>query len=202
MLMKYICACLNTNGGVVKLRNHHCAIARSSDLYAWYSRVEDSLFDESSTFIQLKGNCNDALLYLVIKPLNYLFSLNMHLFFSRHTNTIRVGYTQAIGILRSKEKIGSLYELPSVVGDFEYNKTLSNVSANDQIQFKNIVGRNVPQIFSKMIDKHLSAFCNNKGGRILFGIENKEFRVVGVELTNEDKRLISMKLYKYSHNNI
>ncbi|CAC5424538.1 unnamed protein product [Mytilus coruscus] len=133
VVMKYISACLNTNGGIVKLNNRHFQKATGKDLDEW-------------------------------------------------------------------DKSGSLSELPAVEGDFEYEKMHSTLSENDQIQFKEISSKNVPGTFSSMINKYISAFSNHKGGRIFFGIEDKKFKVVGVELTEEDKKSITNLMYDKMEN--
>ncbi|XP_052090134.1 uncharacterized protein LOC127726709 isoform X2 [Mytilus californianus] len=194
-VMKYICACLNSDGGVVKLKNHHWKKAIGKDLDDWYNDLEKQLFDDSSKFIELEGKYHDELLFLRIRPLNYIFSVDMYLYFPRNTDIVAVRYNQAIDILRTYDKSGSLTELPAVAGDFEYKKTQSTLSENDQIQFKEIKSAKVPSKFSSMINKYISAFCNHKGGRIFFGIEDKEFKVVGVPLTELDKESITRIMY-------
>ncbi|VDI04320.1 Hypothetical predicted protein [Mytilus galloprovincialis] len=195
VVMKYICACLNSDGGIVKLKNQHWNKAIGKDLDDWYNDLEKQLFDDSSKFIQLEGKYNDEILFLRISPLNYVFSVDMYLYFPRNTDIVSVRYNQAIDILRTHDKSGSLTELPAVGGDFEYQKKLSTLSESDRIQFKEIKSSKVPSKFSSMINKYISAFCNHKGGRILFGIEDKEFKVVGVQLTELDKESITRIMY-------
>lgn len=195
-VLKYITACLNTDGGVVTLKNNDWKGATGKHLDDWYGIVEQNLFDESSKFIKFEGMYQDRILRLRITPLHYLFSVDMHLYFPRNTDIVEVKYKQAIEILKTNDKSGSLSELPATEEYFEHKKKMSKLSENDRIQFKEIRSDNIPSKFSSTINKYISAFCNHKGGRILFGIEDKEFKVVGVELTNEDKESISM-LYKY-----
>ncbi|CAC5402562.1 unnamed protein product [Mytilus coruscus] len=173
--MKYISACLNTNGGIVKLKNRHWDKATGKDFDEWYGDVEKHLFSDSTKFIELQGKYNHEILYLQIKPLIYVFSVNTYLYFPRNTDIVEVGYTQVIDILLRRDKSGSLSELPVVEEDFEFKKTHSTLSENDRIQFKEIKSQNVPSTFSSMINKYISAFCNHKGGRIFFGIEDKGF---------------------------
>lgn len=194
--MKYISAYLNTNGGVVKLKNHDCIKTNGKHLDMWYKVLEEKLFEESSKYITKEGEYNDEIILLHIKPLDRLFTVDMYLYFPRTTEVIEAKYTQAIGILCSNDTPGSLSDLPFVKRDFEHNKALQNLSENDQIQFKNIKNesKNFLSKFSSKIDKYISAFSNHKGGRILFGIEDKEFKVVGVKLTKENKESISKNL--------
>lgn len=192
VVMKYISACLNTDGGIVKLNNRHFHKASGKDLDEWYGDIEKQLFNDSTKFITFEGKYYTEILYLHIKPLHYIFSVDTYLYFPRNTDIVEAKYEQAIDILRISDKSGSLTELQAVEGDFECDKTHSTLSENDQIQFKEITSKNIPGTFSSMINKYISAFSNHKGGRIIFGIEDKKFKVVGVELTEEDKKSISM----------
>lgn len=194
-VVKYITACLNTDGGVVKLKNNDWKDATGKYLDDWYGIVEQNLFDECSKFIKFEGTYQDKILRLRITPLPYLFSVDMNLYFPRNTDIVEVKYTQAIEILKTNDKSGSLSELPAIVEYFEYKKKISKLSENDRIQFKEIRSDNVPSKFSSTINRYISAFCNHKGGRILFGIEDKEFKVVGVELTNKDKESITKLIH-------
>ncbi|CAC5417985.1 unnamed protein product [Mytilus coruscus] len=199
-VVKYITACLNTDGGVVILKNNDWKDATGKYLDDWYGIVEQKLFDECSKFIKFEGTYQDKILRLRITPLPYLFSVDMHLHFSRNTDIVEVKYTQAIEILKTNDKSGSLSELPAIVEYFEYKKKMSKLSENDGIQFKEIRSDNVPSKFSSTINRYISAFCNHKGGRILFGIEDKEFKVVGVELTNKDKESITKLIHNKMDN--
>lgn len=190
--MRYISACLNTNGGIVKLYNHHWESATGKDLDEWYGDVEKKLFSDSTKFIEFEGRYNEKILYLRIKPLHYIFSVDTYLYFPRNSNIVEARYPQTIDILLPSDKSGSLSELPDVKEVFEYQKTLLTLTENDQIQFKEIKSENIPSTFSSMINQYISAFSNHKGGRIFFGIEDKTFKVVGVELTEKDKQSISM----------
>lgn len=185
-VLKYITACLNTDGGVVTLKNNDWKGATGKHLDDWYGIVEQNLFDESSKFIKFEGTYKDRILQLRITPLHYLFSVDMHLYFPRNTDIVEVKYTQAIEILKTNDKSGSLSELPATEEYFEHKKKMSKLSENDRIQFKEIRSDNIPS--------------KGQGGRILFGIEDKEFKVVGVELTNEDKESIRNLIHNKINN--
>ncbi|VDI34116.1 Hypothetical predicted protein, partial [Mytilus galloprovincialis] len=191
VVMTYISASLNTNGGIVKLNNRHWEKATGKDLDEWYGDVEKQLFSDSPKFIKFEGKYNMEILCLRIKPLHHrIFSVDTYLYFPRNTDIVEAKYAQAIDILLIRDKSGSLSELPAVEGDFDCDQTHLTLSENDQIQFKEITSKNIPGTFSSMINRYISAFSNHKGGRIIFGIEDKKFKVVGVELTEEDKQSI------------
>lgn len=214
-VVKFISALMNTDGGVIRLNNKCHAKADPENFDSWFGRVEQKLFKTCSKFLSFcRGNsysnqmdsfdklpqqrCNTEKLLLKVKPRrDWICTIELYLYLPRVTDVLVVELTEVPSLLNNTDCSHSVHEFFQIIEPFEYGKVHPDAKEeSDQVQFKEIKAKesDIPGKFSNMVNKYISAFCNHKGGRIFFGIEDKRSVVVGVPLTRDDKDSISMSV--------
>ncbi|CAC5399715.1 unnamed protein product [Mytilus coruscus] len=186
-ILRLVCACLNSQDGFeLTLTNKRHDKANTQDFDIWYDRIEKNMKRYFSApickFIDIYGNCNSEKIRIHVKQrAPQLCSLDTYLYYPSVSAVEQVAYTEAIDILNKPRQINKAEEMK--MRSYRMFDTLDDFrNENVNLQFKSITGDSVSTTLSNMCLEYISAFCNHKGGLILFGIEDKEGKVVGVTI--------------------
>lgn len=189
-VLKLVCACLNIKDSrtrTLKLRNKHCKTAKSKDFDDWYDRVEKKMkevfFNHITEYVQLKGDCNSEVLELSVTPAPNLCTLDIYLYFPSVSSADQAKYTKAVDIISQEGPPGPLPTIPNRTYKLDH-EVVGLRNENIDTQFKQITGKDVPNTLANMCSHYISAFGNYKGGVVYYGIEDKNGKVVGVDLSN------------------
>ncbi|KAK3095720.1 hypothetical protein FSP39_018052 [Pinctada imbricata] len=201
VVLKYVCALLNSGGGILHMKsldyNHG---VKSKDLDLWWSGMENKFADIISgddicNYFDMVGNFDDPDLYLFVKSAEHICTIDYHARLPTDTATHEVSYHSVIKLLRKEGRCCSLADLPPIPEHFFYGKTCEQMKQETkQIQFKQLSTPNnpdslmLPDRMSHMVSKYVSAFANHEGGHIFFGIEDDRAAVYGEQLNPLDQQ--------------
>ncbi|XP_069140967.1 schlafen family member 13-like [Argopecten irradians] len=199
-VLKYICALLNSGGGILHMQNlDYNTKVQPKDLDTWWSAMENKMADMISgddicNYFDMVGNYDDEDLYLFVKTSEHLCTLDYYCRLPTDTATHEVSYHSAMKILNSTSEPSDLNDLPLIPTDYKYGETHECLKQETkQIQFKQLSapssrdGKSLPTKIKYTVTRYLSAFANHEGGHIYFGIEDERAAVLGEELSEEEQ---------------
>ncbi|KAK6186067.1 hypothetical protein SNE40_008174 [Patella caerulea] len=199
---KYVCALLNSGGGILQMKNEVSnRFLQSKDLDMWWSGMENAITDVLSgddlcNYLDFVGNFDDKFLYLFVKSSEHLCTLNYHSRLPTETATHDVSHRSVIKLLSKQGQPGLLSDLPPIPKEYYYLQTEESLKQEGkQIQFKSLsthnceVTRSLPKRISAALSKYITAFANHEGGHIYFGIEDQRAEVTGEDLSPEQQEL-------------
>ncbi|XP_060597672.1 schlafen family member 13-like isoform X1 [Ruditapes philippinarum] len=215
IVLKYVCALLNSGGGILHMRNLDAerGVVLSKHLDTWWSGMEIKMAeilsrDDICNYFDLVGNHDDKDLYLFVKTAEHLCSLRYHCRLPTDTATHEVTYQSLLRLLVNHGEAGSLQELPPIPDRYIFGRSAEELKKETkQIQFKQLSapqnksgGKNtLPDRVSGLMIKYVSAFANHEGGHIYFGIGDARASVIGEELTLPDQKnlewLVTNRMY-------
>ncbi|XP_033756520.1 schlafen family member 13-like [Pecten maximus] len=209
-VLKYICALLNSGGGILHMENlDYDARVQPKDLDTWWSAMENKMADIISgddicNYFDMVGNYDDKDLYLFVKTAEHLCTLDYYCRLPTDTATHEVSYHSAMKLLNSNGEPSDLSDLPHVPKEYHYGETHECLKQETkQIQFKQLSapssrdGKSLPTKIKYTVTRYLSAFANHEGGHIYFGIEDVKAAVLGEELSEEEqKRTVDLMVAK------
>lgn len=215
VVLKYVCALLNSGGGILHMRNLDAerGVVLSKHLDTWWSGMEIKMaeilsHDDICNYFDLVGNHDDRDLYLFVKTAEHLCSLRYHCRLPTDTATHEVTYQSLLRLLVNHGEPGSLQELPPIPNRYVFGKSAEELKKETkQIQFKQLASpqnksRNqssLPDRVSGLMIKYVSAFANHEGGHIYFGIGDTRASVIGEELSPADQKnlewLVTNRMY-------
>ncbi|XP_052252656.1 schlafen family member 13-like isoform X2 [Dreissena polymorpha] len=204
IVLKYICALLNSGGGILHMRNIDAqrGPVLSKHLDMWWSGMEVKMAeilsrDDICNYFDLVGNHDDTDLYLFVKTAEHLCTLKYHCILPTDTATHNVTYQSLMRLLVEHGDAGRLEELPPIPDRFVHGRSAEELKKETkQIQFKQLAttfnrqsGRsNLPERVCGLMIKYVSAFANHEGGHIYFGIADTRASVFGEEMSLTDQR--------------
>ncbi|CAC5380773.1 unnamed protein product [Mytilus coruscus] len=213
-VLKYVCALLNSGGGILHMRNlDHVQIGvQPKHLDTWWSGMENKFADILScddicNYFDMVGNYSDPDLYLFVKSAEHLCSLDYHCRLPTDTATHEVTYHSVMKLLQQKGAPCTISDLPQIPENFQYARTDSKIKQETkQIQFKYLSegskdSKPIPQKIKQMVSKYISAFANHEGGHILFGIDDVRASAMG-ELLSEDDQDRTVELINHRMENV
>lgn len=189
-ILRLICACFNSRDGFeLTLINKSHKKASTGEFDIWYDRIEKKMkccfFNSISKYIHKEGDCNsEKIIIHVLQRAPHLCSIETKLYYPSVSAVEQVAYTEAIDILNKPKQINKAEGLK--IRSYRMFESLDDIrNENDNLQFKAIPGDSVSTTLSNLCLNYISAFCNHRGGLILFGIEDKEGKVVGVTMNDK-----------------
>lgn len=217
VVLKYVCALLNSGGGILHMRNLDAerGVVLSKHLDTWWSGMEIKMAeilsrDDICNYFDLVGNHDDKHLYLFVKTAEHLCSLTYHCRLPTDTATHEVTYQSLLRLMVNHGEPGTLLELPPIPGKYEYGKVAEELKKETkQIQFKQLAtpqnkssgGKNtLPERVCSLMIKYVSAFANHEGGHIYYGIGDTRASVYGEELSLPDQKNLEWLITQRMHN--
>ncbi|XP_052773230.1 schlafen family member 13-like [Mya arenaria] len=204
IVLKHVCALLNSGGGILHMRNLDAerGVVLSKHLDTWWSGMEIKMaeilsHDDICNYFDLVGNHDDRDLYLFVKTAEHLCTLKYHCRLPTDTATHDVTYQSLMRLLVERGEPGTLEDLPLVPDRYVFGRSASELKKETkQIQFKQLCAAKnkqkgtstLPERVCGLMVKYVSAFANHAGGHIYFGIADTRANVVGEEMTHADQR--------------
>ena len=210
VVLKYICALLNSGGGILHMKNLDRIQlgVQPKHLDTWWSGMENKMADILScddicNYFDMVGNYSDPDLYLFVKSAEHLCSIDYHCRLPTDTATHEVSYQSVMKLLQSKGEPYTIADLPPVPENFQYGHTNNKIKQETkQIQFKYLSsdiarkeGKSIPERIKQMVTRYISAFANHEGGHIFFGIDDVKASAMGETLTEEDQQKTGKIIY-------
>ncbi|XP_060064963.1 schlafen family member 13-like [Ylistrum balloti] len=209
-VLKYICALLNSGGGILHMQNQdYDTKVQPKDLDTWWSAMENKMADIISgddicNYFDMVGNYDDKDLYLFVKTAEHLCTLDYYCRLPTDTATHEVSYHSTMKLLKASGEPSDLCDLPHIPTEYCYGETHEFLKQETkQIQFKQLSapssrdGKSLPSKIKYTVTRYISAFANHEGGHIYFGIEDVKAAVLGEELSEEEqKRTVDLMVAK------
>lgn len=202
MVLKCVCALLNSGGGILHMKNMDVqrGPVLSKHLDTWWSGMECKMADIISkddicNYFDLVGNHDDPDLYLFVKTAEHLCTLDFNCRLPTDTATHDVTYQSVMKLVTNRGEPETLDNLPPIPAAFIYGRTAERTKKETkQIQFKQLSnpnqrsGKGLPEKIKSLMLKYVSAFANHEGGHIFFGIDDVRASVIGEELNGAEQR--------------
>lgn len=199
VVLKYVCALLNSGGGILRMRNVDSVQIgiQPKHLDTWWSGMEIKFAvllscDDICNYFDMVGNYCDPDLYLFVKTAEHLCTLDYHCRLPTDTATHEVSYQSVMKLLQHKGEPCTVSHLPEIPDSFQYGHTDDKIKQETkQIQFKYLSegnsGKGIPEKIKQLSSKYISAFANHEGGHIFFGIDDYRASAKGELLSMDDQ---------------
>ncbi|XP_077992155.1 schlafen family member 5-like [Glandiceps talaboti] len=203
----YLCALLNSGGGILHLHNLTGNETHAKSLDTWWSGIEQHLKwllseDDICNYVDLVGDFNDQDFYVFVKTADHICTIRYHARVPTDTATLFLSYHTAVKLVTSQHgRVGLLSELPRHPAQFKYGEPIDGIGQEtSQIQFKYLSCEKDPNHepisdrISWFIRRYVSAFANHAGGHIFFGVEDKNCFVYGEDMPAKTQNDIVAKV--------
>ena len=198
-LLDSICALLNSGGGVlyIKVTESQQQCLKMFDTF--WGKLEEKLITmiKHSVYDDVfDRKINGDEIFLFVKGSNHLCTVEFNLFTPLDSKRLPATYSKVLKLLQQRKKSTSvpevpIHKLPALPDKFNYNTALT-FHESKQIQLKYCLSNNGllhnnnrTQLYQ--IREWISAFGNGSGGMIVFGIDDKNCKILGKRLEGDEK---------------